>query len=81
MTAAIQSQAMNAITVNIVSVSIVASARPIVRFVTQHYALDAALNARIANNRYVGVAQLHAPNAKKLLVKTVLLKKEYANNV
>ncbi len=81
MTAAIQSQAMNAITVNIVSVSIVASARPIVRFVTQHYALDAALNARIANNRYVGVAQLHAPNAKRRFVRIVSLRKDYVNNV
>jgi len=69
-TAVIQSQVMSAIIVNIVTVSIVRSARPIVRFVTQHYALDAALNARIVNNRYVGVAQLHASNAKKAFVRT-----------
>jgi len=81
MIAVIQSRVMNAITVKIVSVTIVHSVRPIVKFAIPHFAWDAALHVPIANNLYAVVAQLYAPNARKLFVKIVLLKKDYVNNV
>ena len=80
-TADIRLQAMSAITVKIVNATIAASARRIVRFATQQYAWDAALNARTASNPYVSVAQLLALNVKKPFVRIVLLKKDYVNNV
>ena len=81
MTAAIQLPVMNATTVKIAKGIIAANAAAIVRYAIQQFVWAAVLNALIASSQYVSVAQLHALNARKPFVRTVLLKKEYVNNV
>jgi len=81
MTAAIPLPAMNATTVKIAKGIIVATVALIARYATQQFAWDAVLNVRTASNLYVGVAQLHALNARKLFVRIVLPKKDSVNNV
>ena len=81
MTADIRLQVMSAITVKIVSMTIAHSVRPIARFAIRQSALDVVLNVQTVNNRYVNIAPLYVPNAKKQFVKIVLTKKAFAINV
>jgi len=80
-TVATQFPVMNVITVRIASVTFVRSAAHIVKFAIQQFVWAVPANAQSASSRYASDAQLPVPNAKKLFVRIVSLKKDYVNNV